>query len=176
MYPQVLARPAGRIIAAAFGLLVVAFTGPAWPQSADPAPLVRAGHLAITGAWARATPPAARTGAVYLTVSNDGANADRLVAATSPAAAAAELHSHTMEGGVARMRAVEAVEISPGEPAVFQPGGLHLMLVDLRAPLRDGQSLSLTLTFARAGPVTLEVPVRRAPPTAAGPTGHPHQH
>lgn len=133
------------------------------------------GHLAVAGAWARATPPAARTGAIYFTVTNDGAEPDRLVAAVSPAAAMVELHTHVMEGGVARMRQISAVEVSPGEPAVFQPGGLHVMLIDLRAPLRDGERVSLTLTFARAGALTFEVPVRRSAPAGGPPAGH-HQH
>lgn len=136
----------------------------------------QAGTLTISGAWARATPPAARTGAVYLTVTNDGGAPDRLVAGASSAAASVEFHAHMMDAGVARMRAIEAVEISPGEPAIFQPGGLHVMLIDLRAPLREGQSIPLTLTFARAGTITLDVPVRRTAPPGTPLPSHQHEH
>lgn len=128
--------------------------------------------LEVETPWARATPPAARTGAVYLTLINRGAASDRLVAAKSPAAAQAELHAHINDGGVMRMKAVDAIVLAPGERLSLRPGGLHVMLVDLKAPLRDGARLSLTLTFAGAGEVTVEVPVLRNPLPAS--TDHRH--
>jgi hypothetical protein len=70
------------------------------------------------------------------------------------------------------MRPVVAVEIAPGEPAVLQPGGLHMMMLDLKAPLKDGESFPLTLTFEKAGKVTVSVDVRRNAPAAPG--GHSH--
>lgn len=172
MYLYSAARRAGLILALALGA-TLEMAEMVRAQAPAPAPAARAGGLTVSDAWARATPPGARTGAVYMTIANGGSGADRLIAAASPAAASVELHTHIMEGGVARMRAIEAVEVSPGQPVVFQPGGLHVMLFDLRAPLRDGESLSLTLTFARAGVVTLNVPIRRNAP-AAQPLRHQH--
>lgn len=124
----------------------------------------RQGNLEIEGAWARATPPAAKTGAVYLTITNHGAAADRLVAAKSPAAAHAEFHAHLSDDGVMRMKALDTIVLGPGERLNLRPGGLHVMLVDLKGPLRDGARLALTLSFAGAGEVTVEVPVLRNTP------------
>ena len=131
----------------------------------------RAG-LKIEGAWARASAGLARNGAAYMTIHNEGPVADRLIAASSPIAGTIELHAHLKDGDVMRMRPVVAVEIAPGEPAVLQPGGLHMMMLDLKAPLKDGESFPLTLTFEKAGKVTVSVDVRRNAPAAPG--GHSH--
>jgi periplasmic copper chaperone A len=128
--------------------------------------------LTVDGAWARATAGLARNGAAYMTIHNTGAAADRLVAAASPVAGSVELHAHIKDGDVMRMRQVMAVEITPGEPAVFQPGGLHVMLLDLKAPLKDGERFPVTLTFEKAGQVTVSVEVRRSAPTPAAGHGH----
>ena len=138
---------------------------------AQPLPITRHGDLEVAAAWARATPPAARTGAVYVTLINHGQAADRLLSASSSAAARAELHAHLNEGGVMRMKALDVIVLAPGERVSLHPSGLHVMLVDLKAPLREGTRLTLTLGFAKAGEVTLEVPVLRNPPAEAGP-GH----
>lgn len=137
----------------------------ALPAVADEA--VRAGELRIDGAWARATPEAARQGAAYLTVHNDGRTGDRLIGARTPAAARAELHTHRHEDGVMRMREVPAIEVGPGATTALAPGGHHIMLIDLAAPLRDGARFPLTLRFERAGEVVVQVPVRRSPPAGS---------
>jgi len=116
--------------------------------------------LKVEQPWARATPGNAPNGAAYLRVVNHGQQMDRLVGATSPVSRKVELHTHTMEGGMMRMRQVSAVEVHPGEPAVFQPGGNHIMLIDLKAPLKEGESFPLTLVFDEAGQVTTEVTVQ----------------
>jgi len=126
-------------------------------------------------AWARATPPGARTGVVYLTVENRNAAPDRLVRAETPVAERAELHTHDMEAGVARMRPLAGVEMAPGQTTVLAPGGLHVMLVGLHRQLKRGEAFALTLVFERAEPVTLEVRVEG--PGAGGPSqGHHHGH
>ena len=126
-------------------------------------------------AWARATPPGARTGVAYLTIENRNAAPDRLVRAETPVAERAELHAHDMEAGVARMRSVDGLEVAPGQTTVLAPGGLHVMLVGLHRPLKRGEAFALTLVFERAGPVTLEVRVEGA--GAGGPSkGHHHGH
>jgi periplasmic copper chaperone A len=132
------------------------------------------GAVQIEGVWARATPPAARTGAAYLTIINPSREPDRLVGASSPAAAQAELHTHISEGNVTRMQQLQAVDIPAGGRVSFAPGGLHVMLVNLQTPLRDGTQFPLTLRFARAGEITIEVPVSRNAPISAPASGHRH--
>jgi copper(I)-binding protein len=127
--------------------------------------------LAVHEPWARAA-LAGRTSAAYMTIENTTATLDRLVSATSPAARVVELHTHIMDGGVMRMRPVSAIEVNPGEPAVLRPGGLHVMLIDLTAPLQVGQTIPITLRFEKAGEVTVQVTVR--PAGASGPGHHGH--
>ena len=127
----------------------------------------RLGDLVVSEPWARATIGQAKAGAAYFTVANNGAAADRLVAVESPAAKRSELHGHTMDGGVMRMRPVEAIELAPGAPVVLQPGGLHVMLMGLKAPLKQGGRFPLTLIFEKSGRLEVEVRVEGA--TAMGP-------
>ena len=107
----------------------------------------RAADVVVESAWARASAGPARNGAAYLTLVNAGA-ATALVGVETPVAARAELHAHRMDGGVARMRAVESAPLPAGERAVLAPGGLHIMLMGLAAPLEEGTSFPLTLRFA----------------------------
>jgi len=130
----------------------------------------RAEPLVVHEPWARAALQG-RTSAAYMTIENTTDTLDRLVAAASPVARVVELHTHILDGGVMRMRPVTAIEVNPGEPAVLRPGGLHIMLIDLARPLRQGETIPLTLRFERAGEVTVQVPV-----LAAGATGHGHGH
>jgi copper(I)-binding protein len=134
-------------------------------------------QIQVETVWARATPGEARTGAAYMTLHNLGSAPDRLLSVESPAAGKAELHNHVMVGNVAQMRPVDAIEVAPGSPTVLQPGGLHVMLLDLKAPLRAGQSVPLTLNFARAGKIEAKVAVQaiRAPAPGGNPApGHGH--
>ena len=110
--------------------------------------------IEVQHAWARATPPGARTAVVYMTLVNQGAADDRLLAVTTPAAGKAELHSGSTAGGIMRMRPVEGgLAVMPGKPTELKPGGDHIMLVGLKAPLVAGQTVTLTLTFEKAGKV-----------------------
>lgn len=114
--------------------------------------------VAVTHAWARATPGAATTGAAYLTVTDNG-RPDHLVGASTPVAATATLHQSRNENGVMQMRPVPDLTLARGQSVTFVPGGYHLMLMGLRQPLRKGDRFPLTLTFAHAPPVTVEVAV-----------------
>lgn len=115
----------------------------------------------VVGAFARASAtPAAKSGAAYVSLLNQGADADRLLAVATPAAASAELHRSVMTGDVMEMEAVEAVDLEPGVTVAMDPGGLHVMLMGLAAPLREGGSIEMLLTFERAGKVTVHVPVK----------------
>lgn len=114
--------------------------------------------LQVRSAWARATPPGVQVGAVYLTIHNAGA-ADRLVKVTTEASEKAELHQTLMEDGQMQMRPIEILEVPQGGEAVFQPGGMHLMLIGLKQPLREGAAVPLTLTFERAGTIQIQARV-----------------
>lgn len=144
-------------LAAALALSLLSGTAPA----AGPV------TVTVTDAWARAGAPAARAGAAFLTVTNGGAEADRLMAAKTPVAERAELHTHLLDNGVMKMREVDAIEVAPGSPVVLRPGGLHVMLLGLKQPLTVGTRFPVTLTFAKSGEVTVEVTVQGA--AAMGP-------
>ena len=120
------------------------------------------GDLTIEGPWARASIGAARAGAAYLTIVNRGAAVDRLVSVATPLAKRAGLHTTLNEGGVMKMRPAGPLEISPGATTGLEPGALHVMLMGLKAPLVEGESFLLTLTFERAGPVEVTVPILSA--------------
>lgn len=128
-----------------------------------------AGPITVQNAWARAS--AGRTGnsAAFMTLGAIGPT-DRLVSASTPVARRVELHETTMDGTIMRMRPVTGVDIAPGKPAELKPGGLHIMLMDLPAPLKVGESFPLTLTFTNAPPLTVTVKV--VPPGGAAPHSH----
>jgi copper(I)-binding protein len=109
------------------------------------------GEIVIESPWARES--VTRTGAVYLTVRNGGDQGDRLTGVSAEVADKAMLHSSVMQDGVMRMSPVDAVEIPAGGEAVLEPGGLHVMLIGLKAPLEEGKSFALTLEFENAGEV-----------------------
>ena len=124
------------------------------------APGVRASDIMVSQAFARASAtPAAKAGSAYLTLANHGSNADRLIRITAAAAQTAGLHETVTENGVMMMRAVDSVELPPGAVIEFKPGGLHVMLSGLTSPLKQGETLSLTLRFETAGEVKVTVPV-----------------
>lgn len=120
---------------------------------------VTKGNLTIEQPWARASAGRMANGAAFMIIRNDGAEADRLVAAATPVAATAELHTHSMANGVMEMRQVPAVDIPAKSATELKPGGLHVMLMNLKQPLAEGSTFPVTLTFAKAGEVTVEVTV-----------------
>ena len=117
-----------------------------------------AGPMTVTDAWIRATPPGVPTAAAYLTITNAGA-ADRLLGAATPAAQAVELHAHVEDGGLHRMERLAEVAVPAGAVVRLEPAGLHLMLVDIAAPLAAGMRVPLTLRFATVGEIELEITV-----------------
>lgn len=116
------------------------------------------GALKIDHPWARASAGPARNSAAFMTIHNAG-GADRLMAAAADVSERVELHTHMMEGDVMKMRQVEAVEVPANAMAELQPGGFHVMLIGLQAPLKEGEHFPLTLTFENAGEITVEVAV-----------------
>lgn len=110
------------------------------------------GDLSIGHPWSRATPKGAEVGGAYFTVTNMGGEPDTLLSATSEASDRIEFHQMLMSGDVMKMGPVSrALEIAPGQTIAFEPGGLHLMLFGLKAPLTAGGSLEVELRFAKAG-------------------------
>ena len=127
------------------------------------------GRLEVDNAWARATPGKSAIGAAYVTIRSP--TADKLVAASSPIAKKAEMHTMSMEGMVMKMRPVAGIDLPAGQAVTLQPGGLHIMLVDLAKPLKAGQTFPLTLTFEKAGSKTVNVAVEKI--GAMGPAAAP---
>lgn len=120
-----------------------------------------AGDIAVSGAFARETPPSAKVGGAFLTLENTGAD-DRLTGASSPVAGRVELHNHTMQDGVMKMREIEGgIPLHSGETVALKPGGMHIMLMDLKAPLKRGDTVPVTLDFESGGDITVEIPVRK---------------
>jgi periplasmic copper chaperone A len=116
--------------------------------------------IQVDHVWSRAM-PAGATGVVYLTVTDHGAP-DTLTGVASPVAASAELHETINDHGVMKMRAVESLPVAPGKPIRLSPGGYHIMLMNLKQALVAGKSFPVTLTFAKAGTVTVTAAIRAA--------------
>ncbi len=146
---------AHRVKIAAIAAFLSVIAGDAVAASAESC----SGDICVSDAWARATPPGAATGAVYFSLVNKGRTADSLVSASSSATANAMVHRSIMTGNVARMEMVGRVDLAPGARVSFAPSGYHLMLDGLKQPLAQGSTISVTLDFAKAGKVTLPVPV-----------------
>jgi periplasmic copper chaperone A len=135
----------------------------------------RAGSIAIAHPFARATLPGATVGGAYMGLRNEGATPDRLVAASTPAAERVEFHAMSMEGDVMRMAPLAGgIEIPAGETVAIAPGGLHLMLLGLKAPLAQGSRVPLTLDFASGARVEVELAVEA--PNAGAPAGGHEAH
>lgn len=135
------------------------------PQtSASPAESPVASGISVTGAWAR--PTTGKTGAAYLDIGNAGAEADRLVAVTSPVAPDAQIHDMQMDGTIMRMRKLDGLDIPAGGHVAIAPGGTHIMLIGLAAPLVEGDRIALHLTFEKAGAMDVMAEVRKTPPVA----------
>lgn len=122
------------------------------------APAEAAGSIAVEHAWARASPKGAPNGVTYLTLVNNGTDADRLVAASSPVAANIQFHEERSEDGVSKMRQLEAIDLPASSSVMLKPSGIHLMM-KLKQQLQEGQSFPLTLTFEKAGSIEVTVKV-----------------
>jgi copper(I)-binding protein len=121
---------------------------------------VKAGDLVITQAWTRATPNGAKIGGGYLTIENKGAVADRLIGGSADIAGKVEVHEMAMNNDVMTMRPLDkGLAIDPGKTVKLAPGGLHLMMFDLKGPLKQGDKLPVTLEFEKAGKVTVSLDV-----------------
>lgn len=131
---------------------------------------IKAGDLVVTQAWSRATPKGAKAGAGYLTIDNKGSTPDRLIGGSADVAGKVEIHEMAMSNGVMKMRPLEkGLVIEPGKTVKLAPGGYHVMLMDLKSPLKQGEKLPITLEFEKAGKVTVSFDVEGV--GAQGPVG-----
>jgi len=156
--------PTARIAISAFTALFLSLAG-----------AVAHAEVSVTDAWARATVPHQKAGGAFMTLT---ASSDtRLVAASSPAAAVAEIHEMKMEGNVMKMNEIEALELPAGKAVELRPGGYHLMLMQLAKPLEAGSTIPVSLTFEDAdgkrSTMDLQVPVK---PLTHGNTQGEHGH
>jgi len=127
--------------------------------------------IMVMEAWAPPSLAGAHNGAAYFTLMNHGDAADRLIALSTPVAGKAELHREEMTNGVMRMRPTGPLTLAPNGMIELKPGGVHVMLLELKQPLKPGEHFPLTLTFEKAGTMTLEATVTKSP--VAG--SHVHQ-
>ena len=154
-----------RLTAAALVLALFAI-----PARADE---VKAGDLVITQAWSRATPGGAKIAGGYLAIENKGTVPDRLVGGSGDVAARIEIHEMAMTNGVMTMRPLDkGLAIEPGKTVKLAPGGYHLMMFDLKSPLKQGDKVPVTLEFEKAGKVTLSLDVQGV--GAQAPSGADH--
>jgi copper(I)-binding protein len=128
--------------------------------------------VAVSHVWARPSLAGAKNGAAYFTVTNHAGAAETLTGASTPVAEKAELHRDEMKNGVMTMRPAGPLALAPGETVTLAPGGLHLMLLGLKQPLKPGDRFPITLTFAHQQPITAEATVEASVPGA----GHAMHH
>lgn len=153
--------------------LLVSLASPAFAHS------VEIGTLSLTDLWTRATPPGAPTAGGYLTVTNTGSEPDTLVAVASPLAGKGEIHLMETKNGVMTMTPVAGVDIPAGGTVTLAPGGYHLMFITLSEPLKEGERLPVTLTFAKAGNIDTFLHILAIGadgPEGAAPSGSPGEH
>jgi len=116
-------------------------------------------EISVSDAWVRATPPGAQTAAVYLSLHNNGAD-DVLLGASTNVAQEAQLHTHRHEQGMMRMEQVASFDVASGATVSLEPGGKHLMLMDIFSPMKPGESVEIELFFRLNKPLKLTVAVR----------------
>lgn len=138
---------------------------------ADPGTAGKTDGIEIRNAWARATPPNAPTGALYLVVDNHSERADRLLGGETEAAEGLELHSHAQKGSVMRMRRMDTMSIPANASVPFAPGANHIMLTGLKERLRAGETIPVVLRFEHAGEIAVEAEI--LPIGSRGPAADP---
>ncbi|MEH3148317.1 MAG: copper chaperone PCu(A)C [Methylobacterium frigidaeris] len=166
MTPRTLPALASAVVLA----LVLGAAGPA---------LAQADTLKLGQPWSRATPGGAKVAAGYVTITNAGPTPDRLTGGSFDRAGRVELHTMSTEGGVMKMAPLpNGVEVRPGETVTLSPGGNHLMFMDLKAPLKQGETVKGTLSFEKAGTIPVEFTVSGIASKApeGGHSGHHHGH
>ena len=139
------------------------------------AAMAQAGDLMITAPWTRATPPGAKLAGGYLTLMNMGKTSDRLTGGSFGDSGRIEVHEMSMTGGVMKMRELgSGLEIKPGATVKLEPGGYHLMLLNLAAPFKQGDKIKAQLMFEKAGKIDIELDVAGIGAGAPAAGGHAH--
>jgi copper(I)-binding protein len=162
------------MLAGAFGALGVAALIMLAGQAAV-AEEFKAGEILVEQPWSRATPGGAKVGAGYLAITNGSATPDRLLSATTEVAGRTEIHEMSMNNGMMQMRPLpDGVEVPASGSVALKPGATHLMLLDLKHPLKEGDRFSGILTFEKAGPLDVTFEVRGIGADAAGDGEHHH--
>lgn len=163
-------------------IAVALLAGAAHAQTPAAAPAAVAAHaeahVAVEGAWARASVPGQKATGAFMRLT--APETMRLVRAQSPVAGVTEVHEMKMEGDVMKMRAVPALELPAGKAVDLKPGGYHVMLMDLKAPLTKDSTVAVTLFFQNAQGVEsqqlVDLPVATKAPGSAGAPVMPMQH
>ena len=153
-------------IAFAAGLTIVSFLDIASSYAHD----TRIGNLVIDHAWSRQSPMAADVAAGFMTITNTGSEDDKLVKATLEITGTVQLHDMQMDGDVMRMREIPAIDIPAGQTVELKPGGLHVMMIDMKGPMKEGDMIPITLTFDDGSSKKVDAKVVK-PTAAAMPMG-----
>ena len=148
-------------------LRVAAGTGAATSISAT-----SAGTLRIEAPWIRATPGGAQVAGGFMRITNTGSEPDRLIGGSMPRAGRFEVHEMSMFDGVMRMKPLDkGLTIAPGQTVELKPGGYHIMFLDLKEPMKDGDSVTGTLVFEKAGTIAITSGVQPIGARGADPQG-----
>ena len=134
----------------------MALVGSAWAQNVSKT--VTTNAIKIEDAYTRATVPGQQVAGGFMKIENKGA-ADQLISASSPVAGEVQLHEMAMEGNVMKMRQVKDIAVPAGGAVELKPGGLHLMFINIKAPLTAGETVPVKLKFAKAGDVEVKMPI-----------------
>ena len=134
----------------------MAFVGTTWAQNVSKT--VTTNAIKIEDAYTRATVPGQQVAGGFMKIENKGA-ADQLISASSPVAGEVQLHEMAMDGNVMKMRQVKDIAVPAGGAVELKPGGLHLMFINIKAPLAAGETVPVKLKFAKAGDVEVKMPV-----------------
>lgn len=139
-------------------LLKVLFLAALGLSCAAHAQKAKVGSIEIEHAYTRATVPGQKVGGGFMKIENKG-SADTLVSASSPIAGEVQLHEMTMDGNVMKMRQVKDIAVPAGGAIELKPGGMHIMFMNIKAPLKAGESVPVKLKFAKAGEVEVRMPI-----------------
>ncbi|QEL65573.1 periplasmic copper chaperone A [Oryzomicrobium terrae] len=148
-------------------LLTLLASGLTALSAASPAAFAAdAAGLSVSAPFVRAVPPTQKVTGAFMTIKNAGSTDRKLVAAESPVAASVELHNHINDNGVMKMRPVKEIEVKAGGEAALKPGSYHIMLIDLKQPVKEGDQVPVTLKFDDGSTLKVEAPVQRPAPAA----------
>ena len=160
-----------------FRVFVVSVAAAAFAATGATAHEYKVGAIDIGHPWSRPTPKEANIAGGYLTITNKGKTADRLIGGSSPVASQIEVHEIVDVDGMAKTRPVaKGIEIKPGKTVELKPGALRIVLLGLKEPLQVGQKIKGTLVFEKAGPVEIVYNVEENPGAAVSGVMQQHKH